>query len=328
MVVTMDMDGGAWSVDGAAALQGVELNTAYNVGGDWTGPVEVDAAAMHNVSSDGWYDSAVVERPRFVWDSSTPQPSRWWVKGVEEIRHGRWWGKHVALVVMVMETLRSCVKLASTLSDDCELRQGGGEMARTITATSCRRRQLNSRWLRTHLEDGRSSAGGGARGRTRASSAAHWLAVGWDVGSDREAEEEEEKEEEEEEEVRTGAGNIIFTTSSAATAATAAAAGAQTAATTKAKVVNATLTKQCGAETNGGGLDDDDGDEEEDDGVGDGDCDGDGDGDGQGEGGLHMDVVEAHDGRVVSLGDSLDGPQLRPHGETMVWPCRYSAFSK
>ena len=320
MVVTMDMDGGAWSVDGAAALQGVELNTAYNVGGDWTGPVEVDAAAMHNVSSDGWYDSAVVERPRFVWDSSTPQPSRWWVKGVEEIRHGRWWGKHVALVVMVMETLRSCVKLASTLSDDCELRQGGGEMARTITATSCRRRQLNSRWLRTHLEDGRSSAGGGARGRTRASSAAHWLAVGWDVGSDREAEEEEEKEEEEE--VRTGAGNIIFTTSSAATAATAAAAGAQTAATTKAKVVNATLTKQCGAETNGGGLDDDDGDEEEDDGVGDGD------GDGQGEGGLHMDVVEAHDGRVVSLGDSLDGPQLRPHGETMVWPCRYSAFSK
>lgn len=326
MVVTMDMDGGAWSVDGAAALQGVELNTAYNVGGDWTGPVEVDAAAMHNVSSDGWYDSAVVERPRFVWDSSTPQPSRWWVKGVEEIRHGRWWGKHVALVVMVMETLRSCVKLASTLSDDCELRQGGGEMARTITATSCRRRQLNSRWLRTHLEDGRSSAGGGARGRTRASSAAHWLAVGWDVGSDREAEEEEEKEEEEE--VRTGAGNIIFTTSSAATAATAAAAGAQTAATTKAKVVNATLTKQCGAETNGGGLDDDDGDEEEDDGVGDGDCDGDGDGDGQGEGGLHMDVVEAHDGRVVSLGDSLDGPQLRPHGETMVWPCRYSAFSK
>ena len=320
MVVTMDMDGGAWSVDGAAALQGVELNTAYNVGGDWTGPVEVDAAAMHNVSADGWYDSAVVERPRFVWDSSTPQPSRWWVKGVEEIRHGRWWGKHVALVVMVMETLRSCVKLASTLSDDCELRQGGGEMARTITATSCRRRQLNSRWLRTHLEDGRSSAGGGARGRTRASSAAHWLAVGWDVGSDREAEEEEEKEEEEE--VRTGAGNIIFTTSSAATAAAAAATGAQTAATTKAKVVNATLTKQCGAETNGGGLDDDDGDEEEDDGVGDGD------GDGQGEGGLHMDVVEAHDGRVVSLGDSLDGPQLRPHGETMVWPCRYSAFSK
>ena len=133
----IDTDGVAESVDGANAC---DFTTDHEFGGNVTGHGEVDAAAaIHKWSEHGSYDGATVVEtdgcgditppPLLPWSPSSSSWSdrSWWRKGLRAIRYGRWWGKHVAMVVMAMQAMRCCMNMAgnSAQAYDCELRQGG-----------------------------------------------------------------------------------------------------------------------------------------------------------------------------------------------------------